>query len=228
MFLAVIFLLPALPLLAQPARVGSSVHHDLSPRLRDIPLIPPPPWTTIREMPEPREEVTEGPPRPPVSDPVAQRYFTRGNAVSAMPSAIVNFDGGGNLEGVYPPDTNGDVGPNHYVQFINLHFQVFNKSGVSLYGPALGKTLWTGFGGPCDTRNDGDPIALYDPIADRWIMSQFVAASPFGQCIAVSQTPDPTGAWYRYFFQFSTTVFYDYPKFGVWPDGYYMSANRFT
>jgi hypothetical protein len=179
-------------------------------------------------MPEPLEEGAEGPPRPPVPDPVAQRYFRPGNAVSAMPSAIVNFDGVGNLDGVYPPDTNGDVGPNHYVQFINLHFQIFNKSGVSLYGPAAGNTLWTGFGGPCETRNDGDPIALYDPIADRWIMSQFVATTPFGQCIAVSQTPDPTGAWYRYFFQLSTTVFYDYPKFGVWPDGYYMSANRFT
>src|SRR5206468_1186316 len=140
----------------------------------------------------------------------------------------VNFDGVGNLDLVYPPDTNGDVGPNHYVQFINLSFQVFSKTGVSLYGPAEGNTLWSGFGPPCETHNDGDPIALYDPIADRWIMSQFVSSSPYGQCIAVSQTPDPTGAWYRYFFQLSTTVFYDYPKLGVWPDGYYMSANRFT
>ena len=178
-------------------------------------------------MPEPLGEGTEGSPRPPVSDPVAQRYFRPGNAVSAMPSASVNFDGVGNVDGVYPPDTNGDVGPNHYVQFINLSFEIFSKSGVSLYGPAGGNTLWTGFGGPCETSNDGDPIALYDPIADRWIMSQFTATSPYGECVAVSQTGDPTGAWYRYFFQFSTTVFYDYPKLGVWPDGYYMSANRF-
>src|ERR1700693_5206107 len=147
-FLAGMLLLPALPLIAQPARVGSAVHHDLSPRLRDIPPIPPRPWTTIREMPEPLGEGIEGPPRPPVSDPVAQRDFTPGRAVSAMPSASVNFDGVGNLDGVYPPNTNGDVGPNHYVQFINEHFQVFRKSGVSLYGPAAGNTLWTGFGGP--------------------------------------------------------------------------------
>src|SRR5437867_878702 len=221
-------LLAALSALAQPAWVGRDVHHDVSPPLRAIPPIPPRPGKTVREMPEPVGEATEGQPRPPVDDPVAQRFFTRGNGPSAMPSPAVNFDGVGNLDLVYPPDTNGDVGPNHYVQFINLSFQVFSKTGVSLYGPAEGNTLWSGFGPPCETHNDGDPIALYDPIADRWIMSQFVSSSPYGQCIAVSQTPDPTGAWNRYFFQLSTTVFYDYPKLGVWPDGYYMSANRFN
>src|SRR5207302_10392157 len=82
--------------------------------------------------------------------------------------------------------------------------------------------------GACQSRNDGDPIALYDPMADRWLMAQFTAANPYGECVAVSTSSDPTGSWYRYFFQFSTTVFYDYPKLGVWPDGYYMGANRFT
>ena len=97
-----------------------------------------------------------------------------------------------------------------------------------MYGPVNGNTLWSGFGGGCQTRNDGDPIVLYDPMADRWVISQFTAASPYGECVAVSTSPDPTGSYYRYFFQFSTTIFYDYPHMGVWPDGYYMSANRFT
>ena len=219
--------LAAVPMAAQPAAVGHDVKHDVSPPLRAIPPIPPKPWTTIREMPEPVREGAEVQVRPPVNDPVAQRYFTPGNSPLAIPSPSVNFDGVGNLDGVYPPDTNGDVGPNHYVQFINLHFQIFSKTGISLYGPAAGNTLWMGFGAPCETHNDGDPIALYDPIADRWIMSQFTSSTPYGECVAVSQTGDPTGAWYRYFFQFSTSVFYDYPKLGVWPDGYYMSANRF-
>jgi hypothetical protein len=139
----------------------------------------------------------------------------------------VDFEGVGNIDGVYPPDTNGDVGPNHYVQWVNLHFQIWNKSGASLYGPAAGNTLWSGFGGACQSQNAGDPVVLYDPIADRWLMSQFTSSNPYGECIAISQTPDPMGAWYRYFFQLSTSVFYDYPHLGVWPDGYYMSANRF-
>jgi hypothetical protein len=140
---------------------------------------------------------------------------------------MLNFDGISNLDGVYPPDTNGDVGPNNYVQWVNLHFQIFNKQGGSVYGPASGNTLWTGFGSPCETRNDGDPIALYDSIADRWIMGQFTAANPYGECIAVSTSGDPTGSYYRYFFPFSTSVFNDYPKLAIWPDGYYMTANRF-
>src|SRR5207244_2454497 len=84
------------------------------------------------------------------------------------------------------------------------------------------------FGAPCETHNDGDPIALYDPIADRWMISQFTTTAPYYQCVAVSQTGDPTGAWHRYGFLMSTTLLYDYPHFGVWPDGYYMTVNRFT
>ncbi len=178
-------------------------------------------------MPEPLGEEGEGRVLPPVVDPVAQRDFTPGRASLAMPGPITSFEGVGNLNGLLPPDTNGDVGPNHYVQWVNLNFEIFSKSGVSLYGPTLGRVLWTGFGNPCEINTSGDPIALYDPIADRWLMSQYTSSSPYGQCVAVSQTPDPTGAYYRYFFQFSATTLYDYPKLGVWPDGYYMSANRF-
>jgi hypothetical protein len=101
-----------------------------------------------------------------------------------------------------------------------------------LYGPAAGNTLWTGFGGVCSTSNDGDPIVQYDHLADRWMMSQFALpnypSGPFYECIAVSQTGDPTGAWYRYEFQISATKMNDYPHLGVWPDGYYMSVNQFV
>src|SRR5262249_50306207 len=75
---------------------------------------------------------------------------------------------------------------------------------------------------------DGDPIVLYDSIADRWLISQFKASNPFGECIAISTGPDPTGSYFRYFFQLSTTIFYDYPHLGVWPDAYYMGTNRFN
>src|SRR5205814_10643261 len=105
-----------------------------------------------------------------------------------------------------PPDTNGDVGPNHYVQTVNVDFAVFNKSGTALFGPVPINTLWSGFGAGCQTNNDGDPVVLYDPIADRWIISQFsVSTTPFLQCVAVSQTGDPTGSYFRYSFQYGST-----------------------
>lgn len=161
-------------------------------------------------------------------DPVLQGAFISPN----IPAPIVNFDGVNNRNGVLPPDTNGDVGPNHYMQWVNLSFAIYSKTGTLLYGPANGNTLWSGFGGPCQTTNNGDPIVLYDHLADRWLASQFAFPNypngPFYQCIAVSQTGNPTGAWYRYQFQISATKLNDYPKFGVWPDGYYMSINQFS
>src|SRR5207244_8535844 len=64
-----------------------------------------------------------------------------------------------------------------------------------------------------------------------WLLSQFALPNfpqgPFYQCIAVSQTADPTGRYYRYQFLVNKTKLNDYPKFGVWPDGYYMSINQF-
>lgn len=147
---------------------------------------------------------------------------------AGMPDFQADFEGINNIDGVYPPDTNGDVGGNYYVQWVNLSFQVFDKhTGASLLGPLPGNALWAGFGGPCETTNDGDPIAQYDPLANRWMLSQFAPFSGI-QCIAVSQTGDPTGAYYRYSFTIDPTIFNDYPKFGVWPDGYYMSINQFN
>jgi hypothetical protein len=147
------------------------------------------------------------------------------------PAPIANFDGVTNVNGVLPPDTNGDVGPNHYMQWVNLTFAIYSKTGTLLYGPAAGNTLWSGFGGVCQTRNDGDPIVQYDHLADRWMVSQFAVpggASGYHQCIAVSQTGDPTGAWYRYDFLWSSVNMNDYPHFGVWPDGYYMTVHEFA
>lgn len=210
---------------ASPFETGSDVMHDVSPPLRDIQAVPYEKPSTIREMTEPGREDTGNAPLPPVTDPVVQ--YTFGNQQMA-PAPAQNFEGVTNRNGVYPPDTNGDVGPNHYVQIVNLSLQIFNKSGGTLYGPVNANTIWSGFGGSCQTRNDGDPIALYDSMADRWLIAQFTAANPYGECVAISTSPDPTGSYYRYFFQLSTTVFYDYPHLGVWPDGYYMGANRFT
>lgn len=150
--------------------------------------------------------------------------------VLAMPAPLQNFEGINNIAGVAPPDTCGDVGPNHYVQAVNLHFQVFDKSGSNLLGPLPLNSIWSGFGGVCETLNDGDPIVLYDQWADRWFISQFAldyGDQGFHQCIAVSTSGDPTGTWHRYDYFMSDTIMNDYPKFGIWPDGYYMAINQF-
>jgi hypothetical protein len=158
-----------------------------------------------------------------------------------MPGTDFNFEGLSNEDNqavvggmVAPPDTAGAVGPNHYVQWVNIVFAIWelDRSGdvaTLVYGPAAGNSLWQGFGGICESNNNGDIIVLYDELANRWFMSQFALFAPdgFHQCIAVSQTDDPTGAWHRYDFLVSETKLNDYPKFGVWPDGYYMAVNQF-
>ena len=108
---------------------------------------------------------------------------------------------------VAPPDTTGDLGPNHYVQWVNLRYAVYTLTrdannqitGFNLVPgfPKNGNTLFQGFGGRCESDNDGDPIVQYDQFADRWILTQFaVSGTPYTQCVAVSTSPDPTGAYY--------------------------------
>jgi len=122
------------------------------------------------------------------------------------------------------------VGATQFVQWVNTAFAVFDKATKApVYGPADGKTLWSGFGGPCESRNDGDPVVQYDKLANRWVVSQFSVpggAAGYWQCIAVSTTSDATGTWNRYAFQYAQ--FNDFPKMGVWPDAYYVSYNMFT
>lgn len=122
--------------------------------------------------------------------------------------------------GCLPPDTNGDVSDAHYIQWVNGAWQAFDKTtGIAdpeTPSPVQGNSFWVGFGGQCETTNDGDPLALWDPQAQRWVMSQFVTNSPFAQCVAVSQTADPFGTYDRY--EFNWPIFGDYPKMGVWTD----------
>lgn len=165
-------------------------------------------------------------------DPVLQSVI--GNAPGVID---VNFDGADNNDNqdqvgfrVAPPDTDGDVGPNHYVQMINLVTTIYDKSGNVLLGPVPTNTFWSGFGGLCETTNQGDPIVLYDELADRWLISQFAfddGFTTFAQCVAVSQTGDPTGAYNRYAFSFDAIGFPDYPKHGIMGDSYTLMVNVF-
>ena len=166
-------------------------------------------------------------------DGALQTIYNNGSK-SAATVPLVNFNGTTNASNagrVTPPDPAGDVGPNHYVQVVNGELQIFSKTGTSLYGPVMTSTLWSGFSGNWDGHNNGDAIVLYDENADRWIITQFAIDCPGTpyteyEMVAVSTTGDPTGSYYRYAFQFDYMP--DYPKLGVWQDGYYMSVNRFN
>lgn len=145
---------------------------------------------------------------------------------------VADFDGI-SATGFVPPDTVGAVGPRHYIQMVNSAFAIYDKQGNLLAGPSAINSLWSGFGGPCQTQNHGDPIVRYDHLADRWLISQFaVPGNDLHECIAISRTGDPVnGGWFLYAFPTVDTgngnpVFPDYPKIGVWPDGYYMGTQR--
>ena len=220
-----------------PPRVIVSERHDRSPALRTMPRLVRR-STPAREIPNharPTRRVDPSIATSLLPDPVVQRF----TGTPLVPGSSRSFDGLDNASGVLPPDTNGDVGPHHFFQTVNLSLAIYSKGTATtppalLYGPFGGSTLWNGFGGPCETHNNGDPVVMYDHLADRWFMSQLalpnlwfgLAIGPFYQCIAVSTTPDPTGSYHRY--QFAFDKLNDYPKFGVWPDAYYMTINQFT
>jgi Carboxypeptidase regulatory-like domain len=156
------------------------------------------------------------------------------NVPNVLPAPIFTFEGQAeaNNNPVAPPDTNGAVGPNHYVQTVNNHVRIFNKAGVQIGADFLQSSLFANLGGVCAASDKGDPVVLYDRMANRWILTQFgftaLNAPPYHECVAISRTPDPTGSYFAYDFQLPGTEFPDYPKLGSWPDAYYMSTNQFN
>ena len=214
---------------------STSTHSDHSPPLASIPALAPgssqAPRRVREHLPRPRLVAYQ-------ADPVVQSAAPTLAAPSSTSFEGISQATQGPVSGydVTPPDTEGAVGPSDYVQWVNLAFEIFNKSGQSLYGPAAGNTLWSGFGGLCQTANEGDPIVRYDALADRWVFSQFAftvdssgtPTGPFDQCFAVSSSPDPLGSYYRYSFEISSSDLNDYPKLGIWPDAYYLSVDLFS
>jgi hypothetical protein len=227
--------LTALPLAAQSRRFQPSIERVVKLR-PSRPLTEMPPVFTrqghrmIPLLSVPRQ------PNQAVTDPVVQSTVGLSLPISTPTSILGVGEGFKGPNGSYsvnvaPPDTNGAVGDTQYVQWVNLAFAVFDKStGNPVYGPVAGRTLWQNSGlTACEQTNDGDIIAQYDKLANRWLMAQlsYSQAPPYYECIAISQTSDATGAYYRYALEWSNAL-PDYPKWGVWPDAYYFSANLFT
>jgi hypothetical protein len=198
---------------------------DVSPPLRSIAPLPGKPGLEreIEELEVPNSRAGQTHDR----DPILQSLL----GPLAIPTPIISFDGIANLCNCLVPDANGEVGRDHYVSMINFHFQIFDKSGTSLYGPAANNTLWYGFGGICETDSGIDPIVLYDQLADRWLLTQVTqlpgSGPPFYHCVALSTSPDPTGTYYRWAFPTGGN-YPDYPKFGMWPNAYFISAKEFA
>jgi hypothetical protein len=227
--LACFVLCSCLPGLAQSRMtVRRDVHRDVSAPLSEMILHAPPPSLEKHEAEPVRRIPSSAGLAPGEEDSVIQRTM-----VPFTPVVGLSFEGlgagqyGFSITGA-PPDTNGTVGATQYVQWVNTSFAIFDKTtGALIAGPTAGNTLWSGFGGGCQTNNDGDPVVLYDKAAQRWVFSQFsVSTTPYLQCIAVSTTSDATGTYNRYSFQYGD--FDDYPKMGVWSDGYYETFNMFA
>src|SRR5215475_5960441 len=162
-----------------------------------------------------------------------------------MPGPLLTFEGIGDTCGCQPSDSEGDVGPNHYIEAINESFKIFDKDGNTLAGPISYDTFFAPLTGtPCGSnQNGGDPFVMYDQQADRWLMSDFAfpafPGSSFWECIAVSQSPDPVaGTWAFYAIQVdpaNPTFLGDYPKFAIWNSGgnpdqnaYFLMMNLFS
>src|SRR5438270_9709784 len=219
---------------ANSVQVGASYHNDVSPPLREMPA-----WSESDLRRGAEQEANENPKVPyrhvDSFDPVVQNSHVTGFGFPGVniPVPIRTFDGipfpgvGCNCA---PPDTNGAVGSTQYVQIVNEGYQVFDKAtGNSVLGPNSISSIWSGFGGVCQTGGKGDPVMLYDHLANRWLISQFAGSGSAvtDECVAISTTSDATGSYYRYGFHLGTN-FFDYPHLSVWPDAYYMSMNVFN
>jgi hypothetical protein len=223
----------------------SPSHFDISRPLSELATLslPRPPWTERPELELPSWRILRSGKPDPVTQ-VAPR--SSGPFAPTAPDAAAtgfNFAGvSGSPIGGTPPDNNGSVGNNQFVQTVNTDYQVWslnraNKTATSIAGPAAMNTLWDGFGGACEGQNSGDPVVLYDKVANRWLLSQFTSdadgAGLFYQCVAISTTADATGTYARYAFAVpdgngaNGGDFGDYPHYGVWPDAYYVMGHAF-
>ncbi|MEI7492515.1 MAG: T9SS type A sorting domain-containing protein [Bacteroidota bacterium] len=228
------FILGSLSLMAQnspvvhPTGVGVCTYLGESQPLRDIPPSSPEelsrlkknfkqdflnPTLKYRSYPNADAALLKG------EDPTIQKQM---GGLSFDQSQQVNFEG---QSSNYVPDENGTAGLNHYMQTVNTTYAIYDKSGVLKAGPTNVNLIFGNV--PGANRNDGDPIVIYDEQANRYLVAEFSVPTDGTQnyiLVAVSVTSDPTGAWHKYSFPAPTMP--DYPKFGVWRDGYYLGVNN--
>jgi PKD repeat protein len=211
-----------------PSVIKTGVYHGLSPALRDLPVITDAEFQQMvikgeqkmlnkklkeRHYPYASTALPQGP------DPVWQEEMGKTMGIKAP---VMNFSG--QTSPYYPPDANGSIGSNYYMQTINTVYTIYNKTtGALVAGPTNINLLFSGVTG--SEYNDGDPICLYDEQAGRWLVAEFsISGANDYMLIAISATNDPTGVWHKYSFDVADMP--DYEKFGIWRDGYYMGTNN--
>src|SRR6478609_3213895 len=250
---ALVLLAVSPPASAQPTtrphpltpKFSKAVAFDVSPALRSLPRVARPrmyPPNTVLEV-RPERRGSEGREahrvKPYSADGVLQMF----NRTPTIPAPLLTFEGLANQDNfnifgfrINPGDPNGEVGPNNFVEMINLVFAVYDKAGNLQAGPIDTGSLWTDFAIPDCTDPSGDPVVLYDQFMDRWLLSQFTTSGlndptkPFWNCVAISTSGDPTGTYYRYAFETTSDgIFYfpDYPKYGNWTDSYVLTTREF-
>ncbi len=210
----------------KPARVEliHEIRHAASRPMRKAVPTPPSPASGLLPLRHPK------PTRPgtAVRDPVLQTTTT--SATSSNTSAGWNFDGTPG-DGYIPPDTNLAVGATQVVQVVNVEYAVYDKTtGAQIQAPMAIHNVFAALGAPCGTADGGDPVVLYDHMAGRWLISQLEYNKSFSsnyECVAISTTSDATGSFNLYSLAFGNNL-PDYPKWGIWPDAYYLSANLFA
>ena len=167
------------------------------------------------------------------TDTTAASPSATNTPVRTSPNPLISFaglnfsqDGNG-----WPPDTTGDIGPNHYIQTVNTAIGIFDKTNGARLASFSYDTFFNGTGTPCDNNNGGDPTVVYDHYSSRWIIGDFAwigATGPYYECVAVSKTADPVnGGWWQYGILVDNVNFNDYPKMAVWPSGIFITYNLF-
>jgi len=196
-----------------PLVVQGSAPYEFNGDLRDLPKTDesdspnPPPYFKHTPVTEPKgasPEIVNW------VDPVAQINMGNGQ----MPPPIMNFPGMSYTLGGsgWPPDTNGDVGPDHYIQTVNTSIAIYNKNTGNEIVRRTFNQFFTGTNTPCDNQNYGDPVVVYDRFVDRWVITDFATPGPYYECIAISKSSDPvSGGWYMYGVKISDHSFNDYP-----------------
>ena len=231
--LLIVLLIPVFSVFSQgvkPAKVSKAIYHDVIGPIRDLPAL------TAEELAAEQYET-----RIERNEELKERLYPfAATALPKGPDAIWQNEMGQNalsnreVFSVFngqtsysdPPDDNGTVGYDYYMQTINVKYTIYDKSGNLLAGPTNINTLFEGV--PGANRNDGDPIVMFDEQIGRFFVAEFsgIGNAPDYMLIAISQTADPTGMWDRW--SFPMTGFPDYMKFGIWRDAYYMGTNTYN
>jgi hypothetical protein len=134
-------------------------------------------------------------------------------------------------------DPNGAIGTKQYLEWANVVYQGFDKSGNAVTPVTAGDTPWRNNNMPDCYGANGNVEILFDHLASRWVIGRRQGQGTYFYCIAVSNTDDltsPTFAWYTYELPLNSilglnsenvTYFPDYPKIGTWADGYYVTMD---